>query len=219
MYDFVDSAEIKPYKSFCAKTMEQLRDTLREENDINSQFYLIGSGAKNLVTQNENEPYDLDYNLLILTAPQEYWNDLKRLKDEVRNTLNQIVGKTLFSDGQDSTSVITSKLHFTENEGVEFSFDIGILAENKNGNLCRLIHEKNRYGFTNQDRFYWNECPSSHNVKEIADILKEHNLWEEVRQTYLDKKNMYLRRNDRDHPSFVVYVETVNEVYVKHGGK
>ena len=43
--------------------------------------------------------------------------------------------------------------------------------------------------------------------------LKAKNLWEEVRQCYLDKKNLYLKRNDNNHPSFICYIEAVNEVY------
>ena len=33
---------------------------------------------------------------------------------------------------------------------------------------------------------------------------------------YLEKKNMYLSWQDRNHPSFVVYVEAVNEVYNRY---
>lgn len=33
---------------------------------------------------------------------------------------------------------------------------------------------------------------------------------------YLEKKNMYLLRQDHNHPSFVVYVEAVNEVYSRY---
>ena len=47
-------------------------------------------------------------------------------------------------------------------------------------------------------------------------ILKAEDLWDEVRDTYLEKKNFYLCRNDHNHPSFIVYVETVNQVYNKY---
>ena len=33
---------------------------------------------------------------------------------------------------------------------------------------------------------------------------------------YLEKKNMYLSWQDHNHPSFVVYVEAVNEVYNRY---
>ena len=209
MYYFVDEANVTPYRSYCSMVLEELRDNLNSKRDINSQFILIGSGGKNMVTQNEDGPFDLDYNLRIISMPDEYWNDLKKLKDTIRNELNKIVGKTLFSDGQDSKSVITSRLVLNNDEQV-FSFDIAILAENKNGNLCRLLHNKH-YG-----QFTWNEVPNSHNVKDKADLLKRKGCWNEVRQTYLDLKNMYLSRNDNNHPSFIVYVEAVNQIYNKY---
>ena len=145
--------------------------------------------------------------------PNAFWDNLKRLKDTVRDSLNRIVGNTWFSDGKDSRSVITSILHFKDSPKVEFSFDIAILARNSNGNLCRLIH--NNKGCWNES-FTWNEVPSSHNVKDKADALKANGLWNELRAVYLDKKNMYLSRRDDNHPSFIIYIESVNGLYNRH---
>lgn len=213
MYEYVVEKEVKRYRSECSHILEQLRDLLNTEYGINTQFSLVGSGgdSRNMVTRNGDGPYDLDYNLIILKMSNEYWNNLRKLKDIVRDSLNKIVKDTLFSDGKDSHSVITSILHFTDTPKVKFSFDMAILAKNSKGNFCRLIHNK---GYS--DSFTWNEVPSSHNVKEKADMLKRNSLWNEVRETYLNKKNMYLRRHDDNHPSFVVYVESVNEVYNKN---
>ena len=62
----------------------------------------------------------------------------------------------------------------------------------------------------------WNEVPNSHQVKDRADKLKRAGLWQKVRDRYLEKKNMYLSWQDRNHPSFAVYVEAVNEVYNRY---
>lgn len=110
MYEYVNDATIQPYRKYCTAILTELRDALNNEREIKTEFYLVGSGAKNLVTRNGNGSFDLDYNLSILSMPNQYWNDLKQLKDIVRNTLNHIVDDTLFSDGQDSKSVITSNL-------------------------------------------------------------------------------------------------------------
>lgn len=110
MYDFVVDAEVKPYRTYCTQVLTELREILHGEHEIKTEFYLVGSGAKNLVTRDGDGPFDLDYNLCILGMPNRYWNDLKHLKDTVRDSLNRIVKKTLFSDGQDSKSVITSNL-------------------------------------------------------------------------------------------------------------
>lgn len=79
----------------------------------------------------------------------------------------------------------------------------------------RLIHNKNVYAL-GLDQYTWNEVPCSHQVKDKADELKEAGLWQEVRDRYREKKNMYLSRQDHNHPSFVVYVEAVNEVYNRY---
>lgn len=209
MYEFVTDAEIKPYRSYCTRILTELRELLVEEFEIKTEFYLVGSGAKNLVTRDGAGPFDLDYNLRILEMPNRYWNDLKLLKDTVRNSLNRIVKATLFSDGQDSKSVITSNLVLRDAPQKEFSFDIAILARLQNGNLCRLIHNKQN------GLFSWCEVPSSKGLGDKVSELKQHGWWADVRETYLHKKNMYLRRGDYNHPSFVVYVETINEVYQK----
>lgn len=211
MYNLVKSNQVKPYREYCTKVLTSLRDSLNEKYDIKTEFYLVGSGANNLVTQDGNGPFDLDYNLRILSMSKKYWNDLKLLKNTVRNTLNEIVGDTFFSDGQDSRSVITSNL-FLKNDRTKknFSFDIAIIAKMDNGNLCRLIHNK-QYG-----QFTWNEIPSTIDLNIKVKKLKQYGYWGEVRDTYLAKKNMYLQRRDYNHSSFVVYVETVNDVYNKY---
>ena len=120
---------------------------------------------------------------------------------------------SFFSAGKDSTSVITSILHFNDSPKVEFSFDVAILAKNSDGDYCRLIHNKN-YGI--YDQWTWCQVPSSKDVRDKAIAIKENSFWGEVRAKYLDKKNMYLLRGDTNHPSFVVYVESVNEIYNKY---
>ena len=78
-----------------------------------------------------------------------------------------------------------------------------------------FIHNKNVYAL-GLDQYTWNEVPNSHQVKDRADKLKRAGLWQKVRDRYLEKKNMYLFRPDHNHPSFVVYVEAVNEVYSRY---
>lgn len=209
MYEFVEAKVLNRYRRDCSNTLTQLRDTLSEKFEIITQFTLVGSGshARQLVTRNGNGPFDLDYNLIIVRMPNIYWNDLQLLKEIIRRTLNEIEKSEWFSDGKDSTSVITALLHFRDTPEVEFSFDIAILAKNENGDYCRLIHNK----WSNQ--FTWNEVPSSHDVRIKSDKLRSDGYWGEVRKLYLQKKNYYLQWRDNNHPSFIVYVETINELY------
>ena len=213
MYELVDEAEVKRYKSFCSNTLSQLRDIVKNNYEIKLQPLLVGSGARNLVTRNGNGPFDLDYNLEIINMSDKYWNDLFSLKNNIMLSLNKIVNNTYFSDSKDSKSVITSLLHFNDSPQLKFSFDIAIIAKNDKGNYCRLIHEKDPYS---KGRFYWNEVPASNQVGKKATKLKHDNHWLEVRNRYVELKNQYLLRNDNNHPSFTVYVETLNEIYNKY---
>ena len=205
-YEFVCESEAKRYCSDCSRTLKKTCELLRTKG-ISAQFSLVGSGARNMITRNGDGPYDLDYNLLIMKAEERYWNDLRLLKETVRNALNRAERREFFSDAQDSTSCLTALLHFKDTPNVEFSFDVAIIAKNRNGNYMRLIHNK----LWNQ--YTWNEVPHSHQVTDRANELKNAGLWKKVRDRYLDKKNIYLSRQDHNHPSFVVYVEAVNEVY------
>lgn len=212
MYKLVDEAECKKYRSDCSATLKQVRSILREKG-ITSQFTLVGSGARNMVTRDGNGPFDLDYNLEIIKALDEYWNDLHHLKGTVRVALDKAIGiKSCFSESQDSTSCLTALLHFDDEPSVKFSFDVAIVTKNSKGSLCRLLQNKNGFGIGN-DQYVWNEVPDSHDIAQKVWQLKTERLWLEVRKRYVDLKNMYLSRQDKSHPSFIIYVEAVNQVY------
>ena len=117
-YEYVSEKEVKPYRSECSQMLTELRDYLNEEYGIVTQFFLVGSGsdARKLVMRNGNAPFDLDYNLMVIRMPEEYWNNPQCLKNRVRDSLNLILRRSRsrvvrggrFSDGKDSTSVITA---------------------------------------------------------------------------------------------------------------
>ena len=175
------------------------------------EAHLVGSGAKNLITQNSNEPIDLDYNLMIIHSEI---NSGREIKEYIRKQFNVILNKNGWSDCMDSTSVLTTeKRHFTKGNHTEFSIDLAIVFNDRNG-WHRLIHEKT--GFTALDRYYWNLVPDSKDLLDKVTEIKGKHLWNEVIDEYREKKNLYLCRQDYNHPSFNVYVETVNQVFNKY---
>lgn len=213
MYELVDEAVCKRYRLDCSSTLKTVCSMLKEKEEISTQFTLVGSGARNMVTKNGNGSFDLDYNLEIIKAPDQYWEDLRFLKDTIRRFLDRAAGLQCFSNSSDSTSCLTAMLHFKDEPRVEFSFDVAILARNRNGNLCRLIHNKNAWGY-GQDQYVWNEIPNSCDVAKKAKRIKEEGRWIDVRCQYVNLKNLYLSRPwDKEHPSFILYIEAVNNVY------
>lgn len=211
MYKYVEDKQfLKRAQSTCSNFMKELEDILRNEYDINTQYFLVGSGARNMVTQNGNGPIDFDYNL---NAFDGFDYDERELKENVRKAFNKVMKNNNLSDVDDSTSSLTTKpIYFTDEPSIMFSMDVCIVTKDNNGLWHRLKHEKTGYSYN--DRYFWNEAPHSKNYSQKADDIKSvPGWWEVVREHYLDIKNNYLKQNDHDHPSFVCYVQAVNDVY------
>jgi hypothetical protein len=215
MYHYIDDKDfLKRMRGLCSGIINQLVQRINNDSVMTVEAHLVGSGAKNLETQNENNPIDLDYNLCILSTEKMYINDCRSIKEYIRKQFNVVLNANGWSDCQDSRSVLsTQKQRFTTGNSTEFSIDVAIVVEGDE-QWFRLIHEKG--GLVACDRYYWNAAPHSEELSAKVAKLKEYNLWKEVRDAYLEKKNMYLRRQDKKHPSFNVYIEAVNEVYYRN---
>ncbi len=212
MYHYIEDKEfLKKMKSLCSDIVNQLVQAINKEFKLEVEAHLVGSGARNLITQNANEPIDLDYNLFVKKIYDIKLHDGRELSEYIRKKFNEVLNKNGWGDCCDSTSVFTTeKRHFITGNHTQFSIDLAIVKRDNNGWHC-LIHQKT--GITFLDRYYWNTIPDSREVFSKVDAIKREKQWKRVIDTYLDKKNMYLKRGDRDHPSFIVYVETVNEIF------
>ncbi len=211
MYNYLEDKEfLHRMRAFSGELMQTLCHSLKKDYDIGTNFCLVGSGARNLIMQNSTNPVDLDYNLEIVRC--EDFEDCRHLKECVRKSLNKSLKKYHLCDCEDSKSSLTSKqIHFKTGNQTRFSIDICITARDEKDNYYRLIHEKN--GSTCYDRYYWNIAPNSTTIKKKVDFIKKNNKWNLVREQYKTIKNKYLSQNDSSHPSFVCYIEAVNNVY------
>ncbi len=211
MYHYVENKkQLKRAQFTSSNLMKNLEERLRNEYGINTQFFLVGSGARNMVTQNESRPIDFDYNLNVLNG---YDYDERELKECVRKAFNMVMNESGLSDVDDSTSSLTSKpICFTDDNQLQFSIDVCIVTKDGDGQWQRLIHKKTGYSYN--DKYYWNTSPSSANYYQKAEKIKSvPGWWEKVRDHYLEIKNRYLIKNDYNHPSFVCYIEAINDVY------
>ena len=211
MYHYLDDKEfLHKMRALSGEIMQLLCHYLKKDYDISANFYLVGSGAKNLIMQNENNPVDLDYNLEIVRCDD--YEDCRYLKECVRKTFNKCLREYRLNDCEDSTSSLTSKrIYFESGNPTAFSIDICITVRDTKDNYYRLIHEKT--GCSYNDKYFWNMATQSKELKRKVAYIKEHSRWQMVREHYLKIKNRYLTQNDNNHPSFVCYVESVNDVY------
>lgn len=211
MYHYLDDKKfLHKMKTLAGDIMQDLCHILKEEYDIGANFYLVGSGAKNLVLQNEELPIDLDYNLEIKRC--EDCDNCRYIKESVRKAFNKALNRYRWSDCEDSrSSLTTKKRYFPTGNPTEFSIDVCIVTTDSNDNLRRLIHEKTEWTFL--DRYFWNQVPDSKNIRDKVAYIKSNGKWELVREQYKNIKNKYLRCGDHYHPSFICYIEAVNNVY------
>ena len=67
MFTYVQDKELKKKMiSEGSDIMNRLKMRINNEEYLQVDFELVGSGAKNLITQNGNQPPDVDFNLVIL---------------------------------------------------------------------------------------------------------------------------------------------------------
>ncbi|MBP3772088.1 MAG: hypothetical protein J6I53_05250 [Treponema sp.] len=214
-YEFVPKKIYGPYLNRAFLLVQGVVKKLNTQG-IHSKCYLIGSAGKRhmvtrLVVNGKLKPFDVDINIEIdnNNLPKKYTN-LKKLKEHIRVELNKAIDekKEYFSDGENSTSVISCPLHFTNDSSkTEFSFDVGIVSRNSGGNLQRLIANKSH------DLYTWSKIKNTSSVDERVKKIIECNLWNELRNKYLETKNRLI--NDKNSPSFVCYKIAVEEVHQK----
>ena len=78
---------LRRVRSVCGEIMQDFCHTLKDVYNIGANFYLLGSGARNLIVQNAAEPIDLDYNLEIVRCVD--FEDRRTIKACARKALTR----------------------------------------------------------------------------------------------------------------------------------
>lgn len=211
MYHYYEDKEfLRKMRAESGGIMQELCHTLKEDFDIGATPFLVGSGKRRLITQNANQPVDLDYNLEIVRC--EDFDDCRYLKECVRKSFDKVLRAHGWLSCQDSTAVLTAKHPYRGlNLRNQYAIDVCIVMQDEDGRYHRLIHKKT--GLTWYDEYYWNIAPHSRDLNKKADYIRKCGKWELVRDQYLRLKNLYLTRQDHNHPSFICYTEAVSNVY------
>ena len=151
MFTYVQDKELKKIMiSEGSDIMNRLKMRINNGEYLEADFELVGSGAKNLITQNGNQPPDVDFNFVILSMKERY--NESSVKEYIREQLNTVLQNKGLRDCSDSTSALTIK-SVPAYKNVVFSIDVAIIKIEYN-HWYRLIHEK--HGSYATDRWYWN---------------------------------------------------------------
>lgn len=203
-YRFAEQKKVTELNKWCREILCDVQKEVAEY--FTFDIRLIGSGDKRLVTQNSDESFDLDYNIILQKDKKGLLDDPRQIKNIFISSFDKVLKKYVngYAHTSDSTSVVTVKI--IQNKTIKFSFDVAIIVEGNDGYFYRLTNDKI------SGRYIWNRVKNSANYFEKYQKIKEKGLFPKFKQRYLDLKNMHLSRQDGV-KSFSIFLETLNEVY------
>ena len=203
MYNFqyVPKDEYKPIKEQIKQLIYEVQDEVRDH--FTFRFDFIGSTKRNMITRDikSNIGFDFDVNIEVNDDEENY--SATDIRTSLKEAITRVSRGYGFNKCEDSTRVITIKKINHWNSSIDYSCDFAIVYGNQ---YIRLNKKSQKYIWAYQSKGY-------EHLEERADILKHDKnkkYWNEVRETYLYKKNV---NDSPDKHSRSLYAETINEIY------
>lgn len=211
-YKYLTKKEIKLIRSEISSLIAKLVSDLKKRDKISTQFILIGSGARNMITYNNDENIiDFDYNLKIFKWQNKVPLSLNTkekglLKKIITENMNDIFKTFKINGVHDSTSAITTKPFKFKDKKI--SVDLAIICENDKG-IYHLSHKKTGNTHHDEYKFELIRDVDKQYKKQINELKRGHK-WNKVRDEYLKLKDKY--KND-DIASISIYIQAIANVY------
>lgn len=203
-YKYSPQKDVTELNKWCLEIIHAVQRLLKDY--FTFDIRLIGSGEKRLVTQNENECFDLDYNLIIQRDKKDLINNPKAIKDLFSNALNYVLNERV--DGRhkvcNSTSVLENEI--IQKDQLVFKFDVAILVKADDDCYYKISVDKKHI----PHRYLWNRIKNSKNYISRFSLVKQKFPFTDFKKRYLDLKNMHFDNHDQIE-SFSVFLEALNE--------
>ena len=207
MFEYVPKSEYQPFKLEVDEILKSIQRDLREKRILTFQFNLIGSAKRKLITrvENGNQGFDLDYNIVIQKVFNNRYNNAKSLKQKFIDLFNKYFDDS-YDYSEDSTSVITIKKLNAQRNKIICSVDFAIVSyyEDEEG----MERQKYIRFDKNSGNYSWALRKVATNHRHVEDLIKEKNLWEDVKVLYLNNKNKEPKKESR-----IVYYQTLETIY------
>lgn len=213
-YEYVTRKEAAPYRAEIEAIIHEVQDVLREADLFTFQYSFIGSSARNMITYDPTTNTGFDFDINVEPNDDDCDYSPKELKEELMNTINKVAPRYGFRPCENSTRVITVKKVNRYIGAIEHSFDIAIVNNylGRNGEKHQQFVKFRK----NTGDYLWQEQPKGYDLEPKIEWIKsqEGNLWDDVFDLYLDKKN---NNNNPNKKSRALYAETINEICQKNG--
>ena len=191
------SDAMEDLKSLIHKVQDEVRDKFTFRYDF------IGSVARNMVTMDyaSNIGYDFDVNLRVNDDDENY--TAEDIKSILKNAFDKFNHLFKYDYSEDSTRVLTIKVKDTQHSKILHSADFAVVYDCSDGRQ-QYIHFNKK-----QQAYGWQYQPQSYyELDERIALIKKHNLWQEIRDLYIYKKN----NNPMGKKSRALFAETINDI-------
>ena len=209
-FEYVPKGEYQPFKLEVDEILRKMQRFLRENKILTFQFNLIGSAGRKFITRvkNGNKGFDLDYNIVIQKIFDEKYEKPKLLKETFIKLFNEYFDNS-YDYAEDSTSVITVKKLNVNRNKILHSVDFAIVSyyEDKDG---KERQEYVRFD-KNTNTYSWVLRKVATDHRYVEDLIKEKNVWQDVKDLYLENKNKEPEKKSR-----IVYYQTLETIYKRH---
>ena len=209
-FEYVSKREYGPVKEDLVDLIHLVQDEVREHFTFRYDF--IGSASRNMITReiNGNVGYDFDVNIRVNDPDNSY--SAKKIRNILKSAFDKHAKKFMYDDAEDSTRVITIKVKDKKNSRILHSCDFAVVNDyiDEDGDE----HQEYIHFNKKQNTYEWQEQPEGYYMLlERIDDIKKYNLWQKVRDLYLEKKS---KNTDSHKKSRSIFAETVKEVHDKY---
>ncbi|MCI8335560.1 MAG: hypothetical protein HFI72_00125 [Peptococcaceae bacterium] len=206
-FKYVVKNEINPIRKELDELIHQVRNEVR--NHFTFQYEFVGSVKRNMVTYDikSNVGFDFDVNIMVNDDDENY--SAKEIKHILMQAFNKLAYKYHYAPCENNTRVFTIKVKDREHSQILYSCDFAIV--NNYGH-----HQQQYIRFNKKSNIYtWEKQPKGfYLLPEKIQFCKENNLWPDVRETYLEKKNMNMDNNKK---SRSIFAEAIHQVCQQNG--
>lgn len=209
MHDFryVTKKQAQPIKDELYQILYMVQDLVRD--NFTFSFTPIGSSSRNMITcdAKSNIGFDFDINIEVNDDNKDF--EPKEIRTIIRTAIDRVAPRYGYKNCEDSTRVLTIKKVDTSHSRIIHSCDFAIVYNCGDGRqqYIRFNKDNNYYFWEYQGKGFVG-------LEKKMDWLKRENLWGELQDYYIYKKNC---NDNPDKHSRSIFAESINEMCQKNG--
>ena len=209
MHDFryVTKKQAQPIKDELYQILYMVQDLVRD--NFTFSFTPIGSSSRNMITcdAKSNIGFDFDINIEVNDVNEDF--EPKEIRTIIRTAIDRVAPRYGYKNCEDSTRVLTIKKVDTSHSRIIHSCDFAIVYNCGDGRqqYIRFNKDNNYYFWEYQGKGFVG-------LEKKMDWLKRENLWGELQDYYIYKKNC---NDNPDKHSRSIFAESINEMCQKNG--